>query len=129
MKKVTVPLTADEFIEQQLSKHLEELEQLLKSNLLVFVGDLGGDVDDVIKNVVEEKRQNSKKNDKLTMIVKTPGGYIETVQRIVETLRHHYKIIDFIIPNYAFSAGTVLAMSGDALLFSTRTNRSSIRNT
>lgn len=37
------------------------------------------------------------------------------MQRIVDTLRHHYDIVDFIIPNYAFSAGTVFAMSGDAI--------------
>lgn len=47
------------------------------------------------------------------VILTTNGGVIETVQRIVETLRHHYGHIGFVIPNYAFSAGTVLAMSGD----------------
>ncbi len=32
---------------------------------------------------------------------------------IVETLRHHYGYVAFVIPNCAFSAGTVLVMSGD----------------
>ncbi|MCL0060350.1 hypothetical protein M1N88_00460 [Dehalococcoidia bacterium] len=27
---------------------------------------------------------------KLTIVVTTMGGYIEVVQRIVETIRHHY---------------------------------------
>src|SRR3989344_7001941 len=109
MKKTIVPLTANEFIEQQLDKHLEELEQALKSDVLVFVGDLVGGVDDVIKNVIEQKRQEPKKYDKLTVILTTNGGFIEVVHRIVDTLRFHYKnsVIDFIIPNYAFSAGTV----------------------
>jgi hypothetical protein len=49
------------------------------------------------------------------MVLTTEGGYIETVQRIVETIRHHYGHVGFIIPNYAFSAGTVLAMSGDEI--------------
>ncbi len=79
------------------------------------MGDLVGAVDDVIKNVIEQKRQDSKKYDKLTIIMTTNGGFIEVVHRIVDTLRHHYNVIDFIIPNYAFSAGTVLAMSGDAI--------------
>ncbi len=30
-------------------------------------------------------------------------------------MRHHYKCVDFIVPNSAYSAGTVLAMSGDAI--------------
>jgi len=41
------------------------------------------------------------------------GGYLEPVHRIVDTIRHHYGHVGFIIPNHAFSAGTVLAMSGD----------------
>ncbi len=45
-----------------------------------------------------------------------PGQHcIEVVHRIVATLRKHYKLVDFIVPNYAYSAGTVLAMSGDAI--------------
>lgn len=117
MKKTTVPLTANEFIEQQLNKHLDELEHTLKSDVLIFVGDLVGGVDDVTKNVIEQKRQESKKYDNLTVVLTTNGGFIEVVHRIVDTLRYHYRdsVINFIIPNYAFSAGTVLAMSGDAI--------------
>jgi len=37
------------------------------------------------------------------------------VQRIVDTFRKHYTAVDFVIPNYAYSAGTVLVMSGDAI--------------
>ena len=40
---------------------------------------------------------------------------MDVVQRVVDTLRRHYNLVDFIIPNYAYSAGTVLAMSGDAI--------------
>lgn len=111
----SVPMTADEYIERQLDKHLRDLENILKSDAVTFIGDLVGTVDDVIKNVVEQKRRNFKNKDKLTVFLTTSGGYIEVVQRIVHTLRHHYKFIDFVIPNYAFSAGTVLAMSGDAI--------------
>jgi len=40
---------------------------------------------------------------------------MEPVQRMVDTLRRHYQVVDFIIPNYAYSAGTIFAMSGDAI--------------
>jgi hypothetical protein len=33
----------------------------------------------------------------------------------VEVLRHHFRIVDFIVPDHAFSAGTVLVMSGDSI--------------
>ena len=41
---------------------------------------------------------------------------MEPVQRMVATIRRHYQIVDFVIPNYAYSAGTILALSGDAIL-------------
>lgn len=110
-----VPMAANEFIEQQLDKRLRNLERTLGSDALTFIGPILGGVDDVIKNVVEEKQSNYKKRDKLTVFLTTSGGYIEVVQRIVDTLRYHYKTIDFIIPNYAFSAGTVFALSGDSI--------------
>jgi len=48
-------------------------------------------------------------------VLTTGGGSIEVVQRIVDVFRQHYTLVDFIVPNYAYSAGTVLAMSGDAI--------------
>jgi len=110
-----IPMSANEFIEQQLNECLKGLEQTLDSTVLCFVGDILGDVDDPIRNVVEQERRVSQDQNKLTVILTTRGGYIEVVQRIVDTLRHHYEIVDFIVPNYAFSAGTVLVMSGDAI--------------
>jgi hypothetical protein len=110
-----VPMSANEFIEQQLDERLKELEQTLKCDVLTFVGNIAGGVDDLVRNVIEEKRRVSQDRKKLAILLTTLGGYIEVVQRIVDTLRHHYKIVDFIVPNYAFSGGTVLAMSGDAI--------------
>ena len=34
---------------------------------------------------------------------------------MVQTIRKHYRTVDFVIPNYAYSAGTVFALSGDAI--------------
>jgi hypothetical protein len=91
------------------------LENTLKSDVIAFWGDLIGGTDDAIRDIIEEKRKVDPKQNKLIVIITTLGGYIEIVQRIVDTLRHHYKFVEFIIPNYAYSAGTVLVMSGDAI--------------
>lgn len=37
------------------------------------------------------------------------------MQRIVTVFRHFYRHVNFIIPDYAYSAGTILAMSGDEI--------------
>lgn len=109
------PGNANQFIEQQLDARLEQLEKLTKSDVLLFSGGLLGGVDDVFRAVVETNKDRKTGHNKLTALLTTSGGYIEVVHRIVDTLRHHYLEVDFVIPNYAYSAGTVLAMSGDAI--------------
>lgn len=49
------------------------------------------------------------------VILTTGGGVLLPVQRIVKVFRHYYKEVNFIVPNYAFSAGTILCMSGDKI--------------
>jgi membrane-bound ClpP family serine protease len=60
-----------------------------------------------------EARKTRQKN--LAVILETDGGYAEVVERIVRVFRKHYERVEFIVPNYAMSAGTVLVMSGDSI--------------
>ncbi len=62
-----------------------------------------------------EKKKDGSSRDTLTVLLTTGGGYIEVVHRIVDTLRHHYGTVNFVVPDYAYSAGTVLVMSGDSI--------------
>lgn len=49
------------------------------------------------------------------MLLETLGGSMETTERLVGVMRKNYKKVFFVIPNFAFSAGTVLALSGDKI--------------
>ncbi len=111
----SIARNANEFIESQLHIQLHNLEEVLKSDVITYVGPIVYGVDDIVRNVVEEKVRDRVGDDRrLHVLLTTQGGYIEVVQRMVETLRHHYpSYVAFIIPNQAFSAGTVFAMSGD----------------
>lgn len=108
-----IPTSANDFIEQQLDERIKALEEAFDADALTLMGGLVFGVDDLIRPVVEGLRQRPASRSRLAVILTTEGGYIEVVQRIVDTFRHHYEHVTFIIPNYAFSAGTVLAMSGD----------------
>jgi hypothetical protein len=55
------------------------------------------------------------KHEKLCIILNTPGGSAETVERLVNITRHHYAEVYFIVPDSAFSAGTIFCMSGDRI--------------
>ena len=43
----------------------------------------------------------------------TTGGVVTEVERVVNVLRHFYSEVNFVVPDYAYSAGTILCMSGD----------------
>ena len=110
------PTNANEFIEQQLNVRLATLEAAFESDVLCLVGPMGAPVDDLVRVMVEDRRGRADtRAPALTVLLTTGGGSAETVQHIVETLRHHYDRVNFIIPRVAYSAGTVLAMSGDEI--------------
>ena len=52
----------------------------------------------------------------LDVLIHSPGGYAEATESIVQQLRGKYSDIRFIIPSYAKSAATMLAMSGNEIL-------------
>ena len=111
-----VPLSANHFIEQQLDERLCALEKHFSAHALSFRGPLVSGVDDIVRTSVELRRMEQADNvDRLVVVLTTNGGYIEVVQRIVDTLRNHYGVVEFVVPNSAFSAGTVLVMSGDVI--------------
>jgi len=97
-----------------LGQRLGELEDHLHSDVISFFGPLVEGVDGMFKRHIESL-QEGKTTKRLDVILTTRGGSAETVERIVNTLRHHYEEVNFIVPNYAYSAGTVLCMSGDAI--------------
>lgn len=109
-----VPKNANEFIEQQLDERANAVAKAFGSDVLSISGPLIVGVDDVLRATIEGIRQDSK-NRSLTVLVTTLGGYIEIVQRMVDTIRFNYRRVVFVVPNSAFSAGTILVMSGDSI--------------
>jgi hypothetical protein len=105
-------INANQLIETFLQDHLKLIEDVCDADCITFVGPIVFGIDDFIRSAVEGI---DKKRPKLAFILETSGGYAETVRRIVDTLRYHYAVVDFIVPSYAMSAGTILVMSGDAI--------------
>ena len=52
----------------------------------------------------------------LLLILHTPGGLAEAAQTIVEYLRSKFGAIDVLIPTYAMSAGTMIALGCDRIV-------------
>lgn len=105
---------ANDVVEQQLHNRLVSLENALEGDVLVFAGPILSAMDEQVREIVE-KRPPTPSIKKLVVLLETGGGSVSAVERMVRLFQHHYTSVEYIVPNYAFSAGTVLAMSGEAV--------------
>ena len=108
----------DHKIHLSLRESIVKLEEHFDADVLVYYGNFINSIEDDFLKVVEDLVTNSKskKDNTIYIILTTSGGDVLVVERLVNILRHHYKQVNFIIPNYAYSAGTVFCMSGDSIL-------------
>lgn len=106
----------DQQVDRELYFRSKNLERLFHADVLAYVGELTNGVDQAIRDTLEGfARKPNAKQSKLAFVLETPGGYAETARRISDIIRYHYREVDFIIPSHAMSAGTILALSGDAI--------------
>ncbi len=105
---------ANSFIESELARRLVILSDLLEADMLAIQGLMGSGLDDIVHRVMEDDAWKTK-GRKIGIVLTTDGGYVEVVHRIAETIRHHYSDVSFIVPDHAYSAGTILVMSGDRI--------------
>jgi len=107
----------NQVVKTQLNQYLDEIGNLFMSDVLTIVSairpGLDNQVDVALGGIAERK-------NKLTVILDTPGGIVEVVERMVITIRDKYKYdeVVFIVPNRAMSAGTIFVMAGDRILMS-----------
>jgi len=112
--------TVNKRIQDQLNHELEKLERQLKSDVLVYNGPIVDGTENDFLEIVEELSNDTRDLDyndkKLHFVLTTLGGSAHAVERYVNILRYFYSEVNFIIPDYAYSAGTIFCMSGDNIL-------------
>lgn len=102
-------------IKELLSDKLADLEKFLDADILTYYGNIVDGLENSMLSIIEELAEDKNKKDRLVVILTTSGGSAFAVERFVNIMRHHYNIIDFIVPNFAYSAGTIFCMSGDSI--------------
>jgi hypothetical protein len=105
----------DNNTKQQLNKHLALVEEALDADAIAIVSPILYGLDGAVKSAIEEFPS---KRARVAVILDTPGGIAEVVERMVITIRHHYSEVYFVVPDRAMSAGTIFAMSGDKIFMS-----------
>lgn len=98
-----------------LNSKLDALEQYLNADVLVYYGPIGNINENIFLKLVEELAKSPNRHDTLYIILTTTGGSAIAVERYVNIIRYHYKEVHFIVPDYAYSAGTIFCMSGDSI--------------
>ena len=102
----------DEAARNLLNSKLAELETYLNADVIVYYGEIFDSVEIQMKKIVEELQSEKEPHSICYIILTTPNP----VNRMVTILRHFYTEVNFIVPNYAYSAGTIFCMSGDNIL-------------
>ncbi len=95
-----------------LKTEIEKIETLTESDVLAINGPIVDELLNIVLNLVEDIQN---KKNRLSIILTTNGGSAEVTERLVHIFRHHYENVDFYVPDYAYSAGTILCMSGDEI--------------
>jgi hypothetical protein len=89
-------------------------------NIMVYAaavtkkGDIAIDESDLIPFTDTVSSLDSNKG--LDIILETPGGSAETVEKIVRNIRSRFSHIAVIVPRMAMSAGTIFAMAANEIL-------------
>jgi hypothetical protein len=117
---VVVKNSVNKRIQEHLIDEFHKLELKLDSDVLVYTGPLVDGIENELREIVEElvnDKPHLEYNDRrLHVMLTTPGGSAHVVERFVNILRYFYGEVNFIIPDYAYSAGTIFCMSGDNIL-------------
>ncbi|MBM3754895.1 MAG: serine dehydrogenasease [Acidobacteria bacterium] len=104
----------DDQIKAELKDRLAKLEEHFGADVAFYYGPIHPAVQKRFRDFIEKLKEDSR-GDHLVLFLNTPGGSVETVEKLVEIVRFHYRQVSFVVPDYAMSAGTVFCASGDRI--------------
>ncbi len=105
----------DTHIRETARERILALEGHIDADVMLFHGPIFPSIEKRFREFIEDLKSETPKRDRIAIILNTPGGSAETVEKLVEIVRYHYREVLFIIPDEAMSAGTIFALSGDAI--------------
>lgn len=109
------PSQFDSQIKEVARTKILALEEALSADVILYFGPISPVIETRFRDFIEDLKEDSPGRDRLAIVLSTPGGSAETVEKMVEIVRHHYSEVFFVIPDEAMSAGTIFALSGDGI--------------
>ncbi len=105
----------DKALKEMIVNALLELEKVTDGDVLCYSGPIIDGNENIFLDIIEELACDQDKRNVLNVVLTTTGGSAMAVERYVNIIRKHYEKVVFIIPDYAYSAGTIFCMSGDEI--------------
>jgi len=106
----------DETIKNTATDRLKDLEEHLAGDVAFFYGLIDVSVIRLFRDFIERMAAAKPAGrERLVLFLNTAGGTAEAAEKMVEIIRHHYREVFFVVADFAFSAGTILCMSGDRI--------------
>jgi hypothetical protein len=111
-----------EELTKERKRQLRRISELRGRDVLVVAADLGKQVPGLTTAIGFEDRLpisdqlSNLHGNQLDLILETPGGLGDVAEEIVRQIRDKYSSLAVIIPGWAKSAGTIMAMAGDEIL-------------
>lgn len=119
-RTTTLPSQSSKFWAKEKDRYLRQLliadlEELTGREVVVYFARLSEGINhsdpDDLSEVIE-----GLSGDKVDLILQTPGGMVDAVEKFVTVLRQRKKQYRVIVPSLAKSGGTVIAMSAERIL-------------
>lgn len=104
---------ADRRVKTDLDNGLAAMEADLSADVVAFIGPILPTCETRLRDAVEAL--NSERRS-VAVILDTPGGIVEVVERMVTATRSKYQDVTVIVPDRAMSAGTIFALSADRIM-------------
>ena len=98
-----------------LDEQIKSLEKILLADVICIDAPIDSITASLTRNVLEYMQNHRILNNKICVILTTSGGDANSTERMANTFRHYYNGVEFLIPDHAYSAGTILCMSGDKI--------------
>ncbi len=109
----------DEALKALMNEKLDKLEKEFEADVVFFFGEIQPSVVRPLRDLIEDLKKPQvpikPEQTRLVIILNTPGGSAETVEKLVDIIRHHYTDVSFVVPDFAMSAGTIFCTSGNRI--------------
>ena len=103
----------DDHIRIRLTEHLDNVGNSLTADVVAVVSPIVPGLEIRLRDAIGQLATSRRS---VAIILDSPGGVVEIVERMVTTVRFRYDDVTVIVPDRAMSAGTIFALSADRIM-------------